>query len=49
MTGTKPDEDIRRPMQWTSDSPNVGFTIGLPWRTPADDYPEFSKFFQQLF
>ncbi|MCB9421061.1 MAG: DUF3459 domain-containing protein [Ardenticatenaceae bacterium] len=42
MTGTKPDEDIRRPMQWTSDSPNVGFTAGEPWRAPADDYPEVS-------
>lgn len=30
MEGTKPDEDIRRPMQWSS-SPNGGFTLGTPW------------------
>jgi glycosidase len=39
MTGVKPDEDIRRPMQWTGDSPAVGFTSGTPWRPAADDYP----------
>ena len=39
MTGVKPDEDIRRPMQWTSDWPTVGFTSGTPWRPAADDYP----------
>ncbi len=39
MTGTKPDEDIRRPMQWSSDDGlSVGFTSGRPWRYPADDY-----------
>ncbi len=43
MTGTKPDEDIRRPMQWRSDDGlNVGFTVGRPWRYPADDYEERS-------
>ncbi|MBK8987042.1 MAG: alpha-amylase [Chloroflexi bacterium] len=42
MTGTKPDEDIRLPMQWSSDEPNVGFTSGTPWRAPAADYPEVS-------
>jgi glycosidase len=42
MSGTKPDEDIRRPMQWNSDDDNVGFTTGQPWRAPADDYPEVS-------
>jgi glycosidase len=40
MTGTKPDEDIRRPMQWTGDDNGVGFTTGTPWRAPAADYPE---------
>jgi len=39
MTGVKPDEDIRRPMQWTGDSSTVGFTSGTPWRPAADDYP----------
>jgi glycosidase len=42
MTGTKPDEDIRRPMQWASDSTKVGFTTGIPWRAPATDYIERS-------
>jgi alpha-amylase len=40
MTGIKPDEDIRRPMQWTGDNANVGFTTGTAWRAPARDYPE---------
>jgi alpha-amylase len=40
MTGTKPDEDIRRPMQWEGTSPGVGFTTGQPWRAAASDYPE---------
>jgi glycosidase len=40
MTGVKPDEDIRRPMQWAGDSTKVGFTTGLPWRAPATDYAE---------
>jgi len=30
MTGVKPDERIRTPMQWSS-APNAGFTTGLPW------------------
>lgn len=34
MTGIKPDEDIRLPMQWTG-GPNAGFTTGTPWRPPA--------------
>jgi glycosidase len=42
MTGIKPDEDIRRPMQWTSDNNMVGFTTAAPWRSPAEDYPEIS-------
>ena len=43
MTGTKPDEDIRRPMQWQSDDGlAVGFTTGKPWRYPAEDYKERS-------
>jgi glycosidase len=43
MMGTKPDEDIRRPMQWASDDGlSVGFTTGRPWRYPAEDYEERS-------
>ncbi|MEJ2736741.1 MAG: alpha-amylase family glycosyl hydrolase [Anaerolineae bacterium] len=30
MTGSKPDELIRTPMQWSS-GPNAGFTTGHPW------------------
>jgi glycosidase len=30
MTGSKPDELIRTPMQWTSDA-HAGFTTGTPW------------------
>jgi glycosidase len=40
MTGTKPDEDIRRPMQWTGDSPSVGFSTMEPWRPASEDYPQ---------
>jgi glycosidase len=40
MMGTKPDEDIRRPMQWSGDADGAGFTDGQPWRDPHDDYPE---------
>lgn len=39
MTGSKPDEDIRLPMQWTGEAGTVGFTTGTPWRAPAGDYP----------
>lgn len=39
MSGSKPDEDIRRPMQWQSNGPKVGFTTGTPWREPAGDFP----------
>ncbi|MBK9055463.1 MAG: DUF3459 domain-containing protein [Chloroflexi bacterium] len=47
MTGTKPDEDIRRPMQWVSDSTRVGFTTARPWRAPASDYTERSVALQE--
>jgi glycosidase len=39
MTGTKPDEDIRLPMQWKANGPGVGFTSGRPWRAAAADWP----------
>lgn len=38
MTGVKPDEDIRRPMQWSGADRGVGFTTGRPWRPAANDY-----------
>jgi glycosidase len=37
MRGVKPDEDIRRPMQW-SDEINAGFTTGSPWRQINSNY-----------
>ncbi len=37
MQGEKPDEDIRRPMQWSS-ATNAGFSTGTPWRAPAVDF-----------
>lgn len=40
MTGTKPDEDIRRPMQWNGSDPSAGFTSGSPWREVASDFPD---------
>jgi alpha-amylase len=37
MQGTKPDENIRRPMQWTAEG---GFTTGTPWNAYFEDYGE---------
>lgn len=37
MTGKKPDEWIRTPMQWASD-PGAGFTSGWPWERVNYDY-----------
>jgi alpha-amylase len=38
MTGVKPDENLRSPMQWSAD-PNAGFTTAeFPWRLVHDDY-----------
>ncbi|PKP37969.1 MAG: hypothetical protein CVT98_05515 [Bacteroidetes bacterium HGW-Bacteroidetes-15] len=37
MTGVKPDEYIRTPMQWTANS-NAGFTQGTPWIAVNSDY-----------
>ncbi|EMR01744.1 alpha-amylase family glycosyl hydrolase [Cesiribacter andamanensis] len=41
MLGTKPDEDIRRPMQWTPGE-QAGFTSGTPWRALNSNYPQFN-------
>ena len=38
MLGSKPDEDIRLPMQWTGEASGAGFTSGTPWRPPYEDY-----------
>ena len=37
MTGIKPDEMIRTPMQWSGDE-NAGFTSGTPWEAINSDY-----------
>jgi alpha-amylase len=37
MQGTKPDENIRRPMQWT---PDGGFSTGKPWNDYFEDTPD---------
>ncbi len=34
LMGAKPDEDIRRPMQWSAEK-NAGFSTSFPWRSPA--------------
>ncbi len=39
MTGQKPDEDLRLPMQWNAD-PFAGFTSAEPWRAPAKGFEE---------
>lgn len=36
MTGEKPDERLRTPMQWTA-APGAGFTTGKPWQQLASD------------
>jgi len=36
MTGTKPDENIRTPMQWTEEE-HAGFTKGTPWESLASN------------
>ena len=41
MLGSKPDENIRRPMQWSNTS-YAGFTTGFPWRPLNNNYPQFN-------
>jgi glycosidase len=36
MTGDKPDERLRTPMQWAP-RPGAGFTSGTPWERPQPD------------
>jgi len=36
MTGAKPDERLRTPMQWDG-GPGAGFTTGIPWEPLQDD------------
>ncbi|WP_294821837.1 alpha-amylase family glycosyl hydrolase [uncultured Flavobacterium sp.] len=37
MTGVKPDELLRKPMQWTGTT-GAGFTTGTPWQSINSDY-----------
>ncbi len=37
MEGIKPDENIRRPMQWSAEV-NAGFSTGNPWREPDSNF-----------
>ncbi len=41
MKGVKPDEDIRRPMQW-SNTANAGFSVATPWRSVNSNYPSYN-------
>ncbi|MBI4772347.1 MAG: alpha-amylase [Chloroflexi bacterium] len=38
MTGVKPDENIRRPMQWSGADSKVGFSTHIPWNAASRDY-----------
>lgn len=40
MTGVKPDENIRRPMQWSGENSKVGFSTHTPWNAASGDYKE---------
>ncbi len=37
MTGTKPDENLRRPMQWSAEA-YAGFSTVSPWRSPGENW-----------
>jgi glycosidase len=37
MNGSKPDEHIRTPMQW-SNAVGAGFTAGTPWEAPQPEW-----------
>lgn len=39
MIGRKPDEDIRKPMQWSAES-QAGFTTGQPWQAPNFNFAD---------
>lgn len=41
MSGVKPDEDIRLPMQWNN-ARHAGFTDGTPWRGVHFNYREYN-------
>ncbi len=41
MLGAKPDEDIRKPMQWNTEK-NAGFTTGTPWHNLNYNYSTYN-------
>ena len=41
MEGQKPDEDIRRPMQWSAER-HAGFSTNFPWRSPGPDWETYN-------
>ncbi|MAT43147.1 MAG: alpha-amylase [Anaerolineaceae bacterium] len=41
MMGSKPDENIRRPMQWNGEE-NAGFTTGYPWESLNQNYEDLN-------
>lgn len=41
MLGQKPDPNIRRPMQWSSET-NAGFSNGTPWRNVNSNFADFN-------
>ena len=41
LLGTKPDPEIRRPMQWDG-TPSAGFTTGTPWNEVGPRADEFN-------
>ena len=46
MVGQKPDENIRRPMQWSA-QPNAGFSSVSPWEAVNAGYVELNVQMQQ--
>jgi glycosidase len=40
MTGNKPDERIRTPMQWDATPETAGFTTGTPWQPLSEGFIE---------
>ena len=47
MTGNKPDENLRKPMQWSAE-PNGGFSEVKPWQALSADYVETNVQEQQI-
>lgn len=48
MTGTKPDPEIRTPMQWAPDRARGGFTSGEPWKAINENVDTVNVLTQSL-